>query len=110
MVAARINFRAVQFSCRPPCHQQSVRPFFNARAHAPQVLRHRRNSIALFHAQLGCIVDLDALFCERPQRREHRQLVNQLRHRRTFDHAALERGVAHGNVAHQFSARSMHGN
>ena len=104
--ADRFWRRAVSRRTRP----STRRPSGNSstlRAHLAQPFGQRRDAVALLHAQFLGIVNLDSFLGERPERRQHGQLVDHFRHLRARDCAAFERSVAHRNVARQVRHRAI---
>src|SRR6267378_8182172 len=67
VIPMRLNLRTAQFSRAPSLDFQSIRTFFHLGTHAPQILRERRDAIALLDAQFRRIANLNSLFGVRPQ-------------------------------------------
>ena len=60
-------------------HQQSVLALLHASAHGAQIGGHGGDAVAFLDPQLARVADLDAILRVRPDRGQHRQLVDQRR-------------------------------
>src|SRR5207247_8047338 len=97
----------LHFLAIPPLYSLSVPPLLDLCLHTPQILGEGTNSVAFFDAQFRRIANLDAFFRVRTQRRQHRQLINHQRNAFAGNTAALQRGAFHGEIADDFSLRTL---
>ncbi len=107
VIAARFDFRAVDFAGVAALDAQTIGKLLHFCAHFAEVFGKRGDAVAFLDAQLGGVANLDALFGEGTESGEHGQFVNQERNEVAGNVATIERGAFDNQVADDFALRAL---
>ena len=107
VIAARFDFRAVDFAGVAAFDAQAIGEFFHFRAHFAEVFSEGGYAVTFLDAQFGGVANFDSLFSERTKSGEHGEFVNQKGNEFTGNAATSERCAFDDQVADEFALRAL---